>query len=445
MILKSFMAILLLCNLLACSQASDDESSEDSSSAPQDSADKIPPEPMWRKLDTKMIYGDDDRKNLYEVASPLYRKLADSTVALIKNSELRVLNASDLGLPSGTYGASQSLCTSEVFYSEPAAAFCSGSLVGPNLILTAGHCVTNANDCADARFVFGYAVTQSGKFPQTVAAKETYSCKRIIARKQEAAGADYALIELDRNVVGHEVLKLQRTRPAAVGDALTVIGHPSGLPTKVASGGKVRAVQTGYFNSNLDTYGGNSGSAVFNSETGDVVGILVRGDDDFVMRGQCVVSNRCAADGCRGEDVTRIDQVAALIAPAPPPVTTPEKVFASKSAVAIPDNNARGVESAIQVGESASGKKVLIAVDVEHSFVGDLTLTLTAPDGKSYVLRRNKGGRSRDLVGVFGDTLASETSLASLSKSPAGSWKLKAVDGAAQDAGTLRQWKVIFR
>ena len=57
---------------------------------------------------------------------------------------------------------------------------------------------------------------------------------------------------------------------------------------------------------NLDTYGGNSGSAVFNAKTGLVEGILVRGEQDYVQKGDCRVSNVCPADGCRGEDVTKI-------------------------------------------------------------------------------------------------------------------------------------------
>ncbi|WP_420540401.1 S46 family peptidase (plasmid) [Paenibacillus polymyxa] len=34
-----------------------------------------------------------------------------------------------------------------------------------------------------------------------------------------------------------------------------------------------------FFVANLDTYGGNSGSPVFNSDTHEVEGILVRGED----------------------------------------------------------------------------------------------------------------------------------------------------------------------
>ena len=62
------------------------------------------------------------------------------------------------------------------------------------------------------------------------------------------------------------------------------------------------------FTANLDTYGGNSGSPVFNSETHEVEGILVRGDTDFVPLGKCMVSAVCPTNGCIGEDCTRVSE-----------------------------------------------------------------------------------------------------------------------------------------
>ncbi|MEI8190645.1 MAG: hypothetical protein WCI75_13115 [candidate division NC10 bacterium] len=73
------------------------------------------------------------------------------------------------------------------------------------------------------------------------------------------------------------------------------------------------ASPNGYFVANLDTYGGNSGSAVFSATTGLVEGILVRGENDYVWKGGCRVSNRCPADGCRGEDVTKVSALSSDI------------------------------------------------------------------------------------------------------------------------------------
>ena len=100
------------------------------------------------------------------------------------------------------------------------------------------------------------------------------------------------------------------------GTELVVIGHPTGLPTKIAGGAWVRQnTNNVYFQSNLDTFGGNSGSAVFDAETGTVEGILVRGETDYVYdssRG-CRVPKQCSNEGCRGEDVTRITNIKELM------------------------------------------------------------------------------------------------------------------------------------
>ena len=111
------------------------------------------------------------------------------------------------------------------------------------------------------------------------------------------------------------------------GDGLTLIGHPAGLPLKIASGGKFLSFQENTFRSDLDAYGGNSGSPIFNTRSlarGELLveGILQGGSDDYVdwcnnpsSTGitpaspnpcSCAVSYRCsfsaeAAKACRGE------------------------------------------------------------------------------------------------------------------------------------------------
>src|SRR5690606_16445756 len=150
----------------------------------------------------------------------------------------------------------------------PAVANCSASLVGEDLIATAGHCVSAAN-CGSYRYIFGFRM-QNAAIPNNVfPADDVYQCKEVVAREYTSY-QDYALIRLDRPVVGRRALALQQT-PSQPGDAIYVVGHPSGLPTKVADGAVVRSQLGTYFTSNLDTYGGNSGSAVFNARTHEVV------------------------------------------------------------------------------------------------------------------------------------------------------------------------------
>ena len=146
--------------------------------------------------------------------------------------------------------------------------------------------------------------------PLTVMTKDVYGCQKLLGREQVNDGADWALIKLDRPVTGHAALKLNLTGVITNKTPIVVIGHPAGLPTKIAGGSEVRdASKNGYFTANLDTYGGNSGSAVFNAKSGLIEGILVRGENDYVYRGGCRVSQVCTDNGCRGEDVTKISAV----------------------------------------------------------------------------------------------------------------------------------------
>lgn len=255
----------------------------------------------------KVIYGDDNRADVYEVERSDLRELADSTVAMIPNAKLTQRNNA-FAITAKTYGPDYNLCQSEPYYNQPSAAMCSGFLVGDDMIATAGHCI-NSSTCGQNSFVFGFKMNGQNQAPTEVPASEVYRCKQVIAQEL-TNNQDYALVKLDRPVRGHRVLSMANSVPA-VGDDIFVIGHPAGLPTKVAAGAKVRKQERGYFVANLDTYGGNSGSAVFEAKTMSVVGILVRGEEDFEYSSekQCRMSKRCGNGSCRGEDITNINYI----------------------------------------------------------------------------------------------------------------------------------------
>ncbi|MBI5625376.1 MAG: trypsin-like peptidase domain-containing protein [Elusimicrobia bacterium] len=286
---------------------------------------------------SEVIYGDDDRLDLYQVTNPKLLGFAESTVGLFSGGSVRVEGPKAL-LTTASYAEDYNLCPEEPFFDQRTGAFCSGSLVGPDLLMTAGHCVKSDSACKGTKFVFGFDVKKKGVNPDSVPAGEVYGCAKLLGREQVGTGADWALIKLDRPVLNHKPLALNRTGKIENGTALFVIGHPAGLPTKVAGGAKVRdASPDGYFVANLDTYGGNSGSAVFNAGTGLVEGILVRGENDYVWKGSCQVSNQCPAEGCRGEDVTKLSALTAQI-----PLQTPEAlkaVSANKSFVDLLEAN----------------------------------------------------------------------------------------------------------
>lgn len=253
-----------------------------------------------------VVYGDDNRSDLYEVQSEEVRAVAASTVALISKEHLQNNDSNGYYHRGTTLGKEKKLCSEERFFNQPTLSDCSGFLVGEDLVVTAGHCILSAKSCNSFYFVFDYKMDNAHVGPKFSSYDDVYSCKKIVERKLNDV-TDYALIRLNRPVKNRQPLRLQ-TRPAQVGDAVYTIGYPSGLPTKVVNSATVRASYSEYFVANLDAFGGNSGSAVFNEATNEVIGILVRGDDDFKYdrARSCNVTNHCEDDSCSGEDITHI-------------------------------------------------------------------------------------------------------------------------------------------
>ena len=265
---------------------------------------------------SKTIYGNDDRFDLYQVTNSAWKTLADSTVALVNASDVLLDPNQKLAkLKGARFGDQRQLCSDERFFEQQVSAFCSGFLVAPDVIATAGHCVDDQSRCSNIRFIFGFTINHEGDNPANIPVQEIYECSKLLGREQNDAGADWALVRLNRPVTGHAPLAINRQSNIIQDAPLMVIGHPSGLATKVAGGANVRdASPAEYFVANLDTFGGNSGSAVFNANTGLVEGILVRGANDFAYDSsrECYVSNVCAPNDCRGEDSTKMSAVKGL-------------------------------------------------------------------------------------------------------------------------------------
>jgi V8-like Glu-specific endopeptidase len=265
------------------------------------------------KAKQKVIYGKDDRKDFHEVQDPDILKDIESTVSLFESRNIEAGGDGTSNLNTQKFGDAYDLCSNEKFREQPIGAFCSGFLVAPDIIATAGHCV-NANNVQDVRFVFGFRMNSPGNPTTKINNSEIYKGESIIGRELSDDGTDWALVKLDRKVENHPSVKIRKQGKITDNQSVHVIGHPCGLPLKFADNSFVRDnTKPSFMTCNLDTYGGNSGSPVFNSDTHEVEGILVRGETDFEASGNCNISLVCPSTGCRGEDVTRTTEFANLI------------------------------------------------------------------------------------------------------------------------------------
>lgn len=252
-----------------------------------------------------VAYGADDRVEVYETTSNVHRAVAESAVAMhVSASQVDASNPNDVQiLARGTVGESQRLCPSERFFDQPNPGDCSGTLIDSRHILTAGHCVARCN--AASMWVLGYRYVSAGTLA-TLTTNDVYSCASISARRVTGSSGDYAVIALDREVVGHTPAEVNRTHPLAAGTGLTLIGHPDGMPMKIAGGGHVVTYGAATFTATVDAFAGNSGSAVFDDE-GRVVGILDSGNEDYTWNGSCFVVNVIDESSGQGESLTTID------------------------------------------------------------------------------------------------------------------------------------------
>ncbi len=261
-----------------------------------------------------VIYGEDNRYDLADYPSTqvhptLVHQWARSTAAFIHSSFLELKSGGQVEIHAQTL-EERGVCSYEPFAQQIAAGNCSGFLVGEDLLVTAAHCVS-PDSCNGYQVVFDYKISDFSRPDQlSVDRSAIYSCSEILEYKLDMqTNDDQALIRLDRKVTDRTPLQYRKQRAPFVGDPLLVIGHPSGLPTKVADNARVQTVNDVYFTANLDTYGGNSGSPVFNLRNGMVEGILVRGQQDYFFNGQCQQSVVLPWDTQNAEGVSLITNI----------------------------------------------------------------------------------------------------------------------------------------
>lgn len=287
---------------------------------------------------SKAVFENDDRVDLYWVdqSGPL-PDLAASTVALVNLADLTEtpeglfqLATRQPATPDG-----QVLCDNQPFADQPAAAFCSGFLAAPDIVVTAGSCFDTI-DFENVAIVFGFSMPMPGNTITEFSPSQIYRVSEVIASAHDSGQintdpADYAILRLDSLVPPEVALPLPINRDSTTllpGSPVGVIGHPAGLPTKIAfdipnltfaESTRVMAnCDLPYFVSNVDSDSGNAGSPVFNAETYEVEGIVVRGRRDYIFSesNQCAITNRQVNPG--GDIESTKSEVFAAFIPAPP-------------------------------------------------------------------------------------------------------------------------------
>ena len=266
------------------------------------------------------IFGADNRQEEYQINNPAVLATGDATVVIVQLSKLKSNSDGSYSLPKQTLAnlyfnnTGNILCPDEPFRDQPSPGLCSGFLVGPDIIATTGHCVECSCDLSDLAVVFGFVMQDANTPVLSIPAQDVYFVRDIVA--MQTGLPDWALLQLDRKVVGHTPLPMRRKSEVIDYQSLVAVGYPMGIPRKYDLVGSVQEnTAVTYFQADLDVYEGSSGSAVLNRDTMKVEGFVVRGPEDFITDDDagCDRSNVLPNDYGSWQDVSRITALSPVV------------------------------------------------------------------------------------------------------------------------------------
>lgn len=107
----------------------------------------------------------------------------------------------------------------------------------------------------------------------------------------------------------------------------------------------------------------------------------------------------------------------------------------------IPDARLEGISSEIPIQQGGNVKTIVVAIDVKHTYIGDLQIDLISPSGRMVRLHNNKGDRSNDIKRLYDGTSTPELNEL-FGDTVSGNWQLRIRDLVAQDVGTLASWSI---
>ncbi len=121
-------------------------------------------------------------------------------------------------------------------------------------------------------------------------------------------------------------------------------------------------------------------------------------------------------------------------------------VFRGESSpdINIPDNQPQGIKDQIVCNDDFTIRSMKVRVDITHTYIGDLRVSLLSPSGTAVVLHNRTGGSANDLHGMF--DIKSTPALRAFSDEPVqGAWTLHVQDLATIDRGRLQSWSLEIR
>jgi secreted trypsin-like serine protease len=317
-------------------------------------------------------------------------------------------------------------------------------------VLTAAHCVGSTGNNTSITATVGVVDLQD-----STAIKRTSTYVHRSATYGTSTGGDWALIKLASPITGVATLPVAGSTAYDSG-TFTVAGWGAAseggaqqrylLKAQVPFVDDVSCRDAGPYYSDLifnaeicagqlatggvDTCQGDSGGPMFRRDSANAwvqVGIVSHGDG-------------CARPSAPGV-YTQVSSFATTIASAAATIGGggPDPggcgPFTNANNVDIPDHGAAvtsTVTASACTGNASSATKV--AVDIKHTYRGDLVIDLVAPDGSSYRLKSASSDSADNINTTYTVNASSEVRN--------GAWKLKVQDLYDEDTGYIDSWSL---
>ncbi|GIH02735.1 aminopeptidase [Rhizocola hellebori] len=100
--------------------------------------------------------------------------------------------------------------------------------------------------------------------------------------------------------------------------------------------------------------------------------------------------------------------------------------------VTIPDNTTVFSDITITGCAGNAGTAATVEVHIVHTYIGDLVVSLLAPDGSAYALHNRTGGSADNINQTYTVNLSAEVAN--------GTWRLRVQDAASNDVGRIDSW-----
>ena len=109
--------------------------------------------------------------------------------------------------------------------------------------------------------------------------------------------------------------------------------------------------------------------------------------------------------------------------------------------IRIPDNDPNGIIRTLETDTAGIIKDIAVGIDITHTYIRDLIVILTSPQGTSVKLHNRTGGSSDNIVKTF--TIATTPGIIQiLGEQLRGEWKLEVADLEGLDVGKLNHWEL---